>query len=335
MSLGSVARGDFSQRITVLVHGVVTVQLKDLINTMIRTICKGGHSCISRSQKLKAKVTKTVALGDLIKQFEADAGGEILDLKNTINGMVVRLRALAAEVARVTLELGSQSKLGGQVHVSDVEGNVVEFGAEHQVRSIAVVTTAVARGDLTQKVEIFVKGEMSTLEGTANFIVVQLSAFASEVRKVPLEVGRQGILGGQARVEEITKTIALTSSSTLMFEEMLDLKMTVSFMVAQLSALANKVTRIDEFNIAKQLTLAGSNKFPLRSFKFGLRNQFQLDIIYLDIWCAETHPFFNQAERDDEFKGHLSRFRVHNKASSTIECMRRQSAVPLDRWADH
>ena len=155
-------------------------------------------------------MTKAVALGDLSKQIEVDARGEILDLKNTVNGMVVRLvivvivverkdldhlvrlRALAAEVTRVTLEVGSQGKLGGQAHVPDVEGvwlNLVRnvsvvrtmfcirvlmniqvnrmcSSLTDQVRSIAVVTTAVARGDLTQKIEISVEGEMSTLKGT-------------------------------------------------------------------------------------------------------------------------------------------------------------------------
>ncbi|TFK35674.1 hypothetical protein BDQ12DRAFT_687784 [Crucibulum laeve] len=231
------------------------------------------------------KVTKAVALGDLSKQIEVDARGEILDLKNTVNGMVVRLRALAAEVTRVTLEVGSQGKLGGQAHVPDVEGVWFELvrnvnrmcsSLTDQVRSIAVVTTAVARGDLTQKIEIQVEGEMSTLKGTVNSMVDQLSAFASEVTRVALEVGTQGILGGQARVEgvqgtwadltrnvnkmasnltdqvrsisEVTKAVALGDLGKLVNVdvqgEMLDLKMTVNSMVAQLSTLANEVTRV-------------------------------------------------------------------------------------------
>jgi osomolarity two-component system, sensor histidine kinase NIK1 len=183
-----------------------------------------------------AKVTKAVALGDLSKQIEVDARGEILDLKNTVNGMVVRLRALAAEVTRVTLEVGSQGKLGGQAHVPDVEGVWFELvrnvstlvlllfctcllmaymqvnrmcsSLTDQVRSIANVTTAVAKGDLTQKIEIEVEGEMSTLKRTVNSMVDQLSAFASEVTRVALEVGTQGILGGQARVEGVQGTWA-------------------------------------------------------------------------------------------------------------------------------
>ena len=183
-----------------------------------------------------ATVTKAVALGDLSKQIDVDAKGEILDLKNTVNGMVLRLRTLAAEVTRVTLEVGSQGKLGGQANVPDVEGVWLELtrnvsgvtnvlrGAAYsyskfkvnrmcssltdQVRSIATVTTAVAQGNLTQKVEIEVEGEMATLKGTVNSMVDQLGAFAAEVTRVALEVGTQGILGGQARVEGVQGTWA-------------------------------------------------------------------------------------------------------------------------------
>lgn len=252
----AVARGDLSQKITVPVQGVVMVQLKDVINTMVDKLGQFAKEVTRVSQEVGtegklggqalvldvegtwreltgvvnklaanltsqvrsiAKVTKAVALGDLSKQIEVDARGEILDLKNTVNGMVVRLRALAAEVTRVTLEVGSQGKLGGQAHVPDVEGvwlNLVRnvnrmcSSLTDQVRSIAHVTTAVARGDLTQKIEIQVEGEMSTLKGTVNSMVDQLSAFASEVTRVALEVGTQGILGGQARVEGVQGTWA-------------------------------------------------------------------------------------------------------------------------------
>ena len=182
-----------------------------------------------------AKVTKAVALGDLSKQIEVDARGEILELKNTVNGMVVRLRALAAEVTRVTMEVGSKGQLGGQAHVPDVEGVWLELtrnvslgslslarvdrlialqvnrmcsSLTDQVRSIAKVTTVVARGDLTQKIDIEVEGEMLTLKRTVNSMVYQLSAFASEVTRVALEVGTQGILGGQATVDGVQGTWA-------------------------------------------------------------------------------------------------------------------------------
>ncbi|KAJ8594201.1 hypothetical protein M405DRAFT_809539 [Rhizopogon salebrosus TDB-379] len=320
----AVARGDLSQKITVPVQGVVMVQLKDVINTMVDKLGQfakevtrvsqevgtegklGGQALVldvegtwreltgvvnklaanlTNQVRSIAKVTKAVALGDLSKQIDVDARGEILDLKNTVNGMVIQLRALAAEVTRVTLEVGSQGKLGGQAHVPDVQGVWFELvrnvnrmcsSLTDQVRSIAKVTTAVAKGDLTQKIEIQVEGEMSTLKGTVNSMVDQLSAFASEVTRVALEVGTQGILGGQARVEgvqgtwadltrnvnkmasnltdqvrsisEVTKAVALGDLSKVVNVdvqgEMLDLKMTVNSMVAQLSTLANEVTRV-------------------------------------------------------------------------------------------
>ncbi|RPD58040.1 hypothetical protein L227DRAFT_469196, partial [Lentinus tigrinus ALCF2SS1-6] len=247
----AVARGDLSQKITVPVQGMVMIQLKDVINAMVDKLGQFAKEVTRVSQEVGtegyvfltyaisarryarddtmaelpthvrsiAKVTKAVALGDLSKQIEVDARGEILELKNTVNGMVVRLRALTAEVTRVTMEVGSKGQLGGQAHVPDVEGvwqelmrnvNRMCSSLTDQVRSIAKVTTAIARGDLTQKidVEVEVEGEMLTLKRTVNSMVDQLSAFASEVTRVALEVGTQGILGGQARVEGVQGTWA-------------------------------------------------------------------------------------------------------------------------------
>ncbi|KAK7020729.1 histidine kinase osmosensor, partial [Paramarasmius palmivorus] len=320
----AVADGDLSQKITVPVQGMVMVTLKDVINTMVDKLGQFAKEVTRVSQEVGtegklggqalvldvegtwreltgvvnklaanltsqvrsiAKVTKAVALGDLSKQIEVDARGEILDLKNTVNGMVVRLRALAAEVTRVTLEVGSQGKLGGQANVPDVEGVWYELvrnvnrmcsSLTDQVRSIAIVTTAVASGDLTQKVEIEVEGEMATLKKTVNNMVDQLYTFSSEVTRVALEVGTQGILGGQAKVEgvqgtwadltrnvnkmasnltnqvrsisEVTKAVAQGNLSKFVEVdvqgEMLDLKETVNSMVVQLSTLANEVTRV-------------------------------------------------------------------------------------------
>ncbi|KAJ7032538.1 hypothetical protein C8F04DRAFT_958881, partial [Mycena alexandri] len=149
-----------------------------------------------------AAVTSAVAKGDLSKQIDVDANGEILDLKNTVNGMVLRLRTLAGEVTRVTLEVGNQGKLGGEATLPDVEGVWFELvtnvnrmyrpALTDQVRSIATVTTAVARGDLSQKVMIQAEGEINTLKDTVNRMVDQLSAFASEVTRVAVEVGTAG-----------------------------------------------------------------------------------------------------------------------------------------------
>ncbi|OCH92001.1 histidine kinase [Obba rivulosa] len=320
----AVARGDLSQKITVPVQGVVMVQLKEVINAMVDKLSQfakevtrvsqevgtegklGGQALVldvegtwreltgvvnklaanlTNQVRSIAKVTKAVALGDLSKQIDVDARGEILELKNTVNQMVIRLRLLAAEVTRVTMEVGSQGKLGGQAHVPDVEGVWLELtrnvnrmcsSLTDQVRSIAKVTTAVAKGDLTQKIEIEVEGEMLTLKCTVNSMVDQLSAFASEVTRVALEVGTQGILGGQAKVEgvqgtwadltrnvnkmasnltdqvrsisEVTKAVAngdLGRTVNVDVQgEMLDLKTTVNQMVARLSTLASEVTRV-------------------------------------------------------------------------------------------
>lgn len=156
-----------------------------------------------------AEVTKSVARGDLSKQIEVDARGEILELKNTVNGMVIRLRNLAAEVTRVSLEVGTWGQLGGQAVVPDLEGvwqelttnvNKMCLNLTQQVRSIATVTTAVAKGDLSKQIEIEVEGEMATLKDTVNSMVRQLNTFASEVTRVALEVGMEGKLGGQAVV---------------------------------------------------------------------------------------------------------------------------------------
>ncbi|KAL4263345.1 histidine kinase [Pleurotus pulmonarius] len=337
----AVARGDLSQKITVPVQGVVMVQLKDVINGMVDKLGQFAKEVTRVSQEVGtegklggqalvldvegtwreltgvvnklaanltsqvrsiATVTKAVALGDLSKQIDVDARGEILDLKNTVNGMVIRLRALAAEVTRVTLEVGSQGKLGGQAHVPDVEGVWYELvrnvnrmcsSLTDQVRSIANVTTAVAKGDLTQKIEIQVEGEMSTLKGTVNSMVDQLSAFASEVTRVALEVGTQGILGGQAKVEgvqgtwadltrnvnkmasnltdqvrsisDVTKAVAAGDLSKFVEVdvqgEMLDLKQTVNQMVKQLSTLAREVTRVS-LEVGTEGILGGQASVP-------------------------------------------------------------------------
>ncbi|KAI0338803.1 histidine kinase [Trametopsis cervina] len=320
----AVARGDLSQKITVPVQGPVMVQLKEVINAMVEKLGQfakevtrvslevgtegklGGQALVldvegtwreltnvvnnlagnlTSQVRSIAKVTKAVALGDLSKQIEVDARGEILELKNTVNAMVVRLRALAAEVTRVTLEVGSQGTLGGQAHVPDVEGVWLELtrnvnrmcsSLTDQVRSIAKVTTAVARGDLTQKIDIEVEGEMLTLKETVNRMVEQLSGFAAEVTRVAQEVGTQGILGGQAVVQgaegtwesltrnvnrmarnltdqvrsisEVTKAVAegdLTKTVNVDVQgEMLELKTTVNQMVFRLSTLAKEVTRV-------------------------------------------------------------------------------------------
>jgi len=232
-----------------------------------------------------AVVTTAVARGDLTGQVEIEAEGEIAALKDTINNMVRQLSTFASEVTRVTLEVGSQGKLGGQVQVEGVSGewkyltdnvNRMCDSLTNQVRSIAAVTTAVANGNLSQKVEIEAEGEIAQLKETINNMVEQLSTFASEVTRVTLEVGSQGKLGGQVQVEgvsgewkyltdnvnrmcdsltnqvrsiaEVTTAVAngnLTLKVDIEAEgEIATLKDTINSMVAQLNTFASEVTRV-------------------------------------------------------------------------------------------
>jgi len=162
-----------------------------------------------------AEVTTAVASGDLSKKITVDVHGEILELKYTINTMVDQLRLFASEVTRVSREVGSEGKLGGQADVQGVAGtwkdltnnvNTMAANLTAQVRNIAEVTTAVARGDLSKKVTVDVKGEILELKNTVNTMVDQLNSFASEVTRVAREVGTEGELGGQATVAGVAGT---------------------------------------------------------------------------------------------------------------------------------
>ncbi|SEC56724.1 HAMP domain-containing protein [Paenibacillus sp. GP183] len=232
-----------------------------------------------------AAVTTAVAKGDLSKQITVNAKGEFLELKNTINTMVDQLSTFASEVTRVAREVGTEGKLGGQADVKDVSGtwrdltesvNNMASNLTDQVRNIAVVTTAVANGDLSKKITADVQGEMFELKITINTMVDQLSTFASEVTRMAREVGTEGILGGQAEVTDVAGTWRdLTESVNSMATnltnqvrniaevttavangdlskkitvdvkgEMLQLKSTVNTMVEQLSTFASEVTRV-------------------------------------------------------------------------------------------
>ncbi len=232
-----------------------------------------------------AQVTTAVAQGDLSKKIIVDAQGEILELKETINTMVDQLSIFASEVTRVAREVGSEGKLGGQGNVPGVEGtwkeltdnvNTLAANLTVQVRSIAQVTTAVAKGDLSKQITIEVKGEMLELKNTINIMVDQLSTFASEVTRVAREVGTEGILGGQAAVPGVAGTWKdLTNSVNSMAAnltgqvrniaqvttavasgdlgkkitveaqgEILQLKETINTMVDQLATFASEVTRV-------------------------------------------------------------------------------------------
>ena len=156
-----------------------------------------------------AEVTTAVARGDLSKKITVDVRGEILALKNTFNTMVDQLNGFASEVSRVAREVGTDGKLGGQAQVKGVAGvwkdltdnvNFMAANLTGQVRNIAEVTTAVAKGDLSKKITVDVRGEILELKSTVNTMVDQLNAFAGEVSRVAKEVGTEGKLGGQAQV---------------------------------------------------------------------------------------------------------------------------------------
>ena len=232
-----------------------------------------------------AQVTTAVATGDLSQKITVDARGEILELKNTINIMVDQLNTFAGEVTRVAREVGTEGILGGQAEVKGVSGtwkdltdnvNGLASNLTSQVRNIALVTTAVANGDLSQKITVDVKGEVLELKNTINIMVDQLNTFAGEVTRVAREVGTEGILGGQAQVRDVSGTwkdltdnvnglasnltsqvrnIAQVTTAVAKGDlsqkitvdargEILELKNTINIMVDQLNTFAGEVTRV-------------------------------------------------------------------------------------------
>jgi signal transduction histidine kinase/HAMP domain-containing protein/CheY-like chemotaxis protein len=249
----AVAQGDLTQKITVDVKGEI-LELKNTINTMVDQLSSfadevtrvarevgtegklGGQAEVqgvsgtwrgltesvngmanNLTDQVRniAQVTTAVAQGDLSQKISADAKGEILELKNTINTMVEQLRSFAAEVTRVAREVGTEGKLGGQAEVEDVSGtwrgltenvNLMAANLTNQVRNIAYVATAVAQGDLSQKITVDAKGEILELKNTINTMVDQLRSFADEVTRVAREVGTEGKLGGQAEVQGVSGT---------------------------------------------------------------------------------------------------------------------------------
>ena len=202
-----------------------------------------------------AEVTTAVARGDLTKKITVDVRGEILELKNTINTMVDQLSSFADEVTRVAREVGTEGKLGGQAQVKGVAGtwrdltenvNSMASNLTSQVRSIAEVTTAVANGDLSQKIEIEVSGEIAELKTTINTMVDQLNSFAAEVTRVAREVGTEGKLGGQAQVEGVAGIWKdLTQNVNSMATNLTD----------QVRGIARVVTAVARGDLSQKLTL--------------------------------------------------------------------------------
>ncbi|PZX42720.1 signal transduction histidine kinase [Streptomyces sp. DvalAA-21] len=252
-----------------------------------------------------AHVATAVARGDLSQKIDVDARGEILELKKTINTMVDQLSAFADEVTRVAREVGTEGNLGGQADVKGVSGtwrdltdsvNFMAGNLTDQVRNIAQVTTAVAQGDLSQKITVTARGEILELKDTINTMVDQLSSFADEVTRMARDVGTEGILGGQADVKGVSGTWRdLTDSVNFMAGnltaqvrsiaqvatavaqgdlsqkiavtargEILELKETINTMVDQLSAFADEVTRVarevgTEGKLGGQATVRGAS----------------------------------------------------------------------------
>jgi HAMP domain-containing protein/CheY-like chemotaxis protein/signal transduction histidine kinase len=202
-----------------------------------------------------ADVATAVANGDLSKKITVDVKGEILELKNTLNTMVDQLNGFASEVTRVAREVGTEGKLGGQAQVRGVAGtwkdltdnvNSMANNLTGQVRNIAEVTTAVARGDLSRKITVEVKGEILELKNTINTMVDQLNGFASEVTRVAREVGTEGKLGGQAQVPGVTGAWKdLTDSVNFM----------ASNLTAQVRNIADVATAIARGDLSKKITV--------------------------------------------------------------------------------
>src|SRR5688572_13984741 len=327
----AVARGDLSKKITVDVKGEL-LELKSTINTMVDHVNAfagevsrvahevGNEGKLGGQAQVRgvggvwkgltdnvntmagnltaqvrgiAEVITAVANGDVSRKMTADARGEPLELKNTVNRMVDQLNAFAGEVSRVAKEVGTEGKLGGQAQVAGVGGvwkdltdnvNSMAANLNGQVGDIAEVTTAVAKGDLSKKITVDVKGELLELKSTINTMVDQLNAFAGEVSRVAKEVGSEGKLGGQAQVvgvggvwkdltdnvnsmaanltgqvrniAEVTTAVArgdLSKKITVDVKgEILELKSTINTMVDQLNGFAGEVSRV-----AKQVGTAG------------------------------------------------------------------------------
>jgi CheY-like chemotaxis protein/signal transduction histidine kinase/HAMP domain-containing protein len=319
----AVANGDLSKKLVVETQGEM-LELKNTVNTMVdqlsafaREVTRvakevgtegklGGQATVrgvsgtwkdltdsvnglagNLTVQLRdvSKVATAIASGDLGQKISVDVQGEMLQIKNVINGMVDSLSTFAAEVTRVAREVGSEGKLGGQANVPGVGGtwrdltdsvNGMASNLTGQVRNIALVTTAVANGDLTQKITVDVKGEMLEMKNTLNTMVDQLRSFAAEVTRVAREVGSEGKLGGQAFVPGVggtwkdltdsvngmasnltsqVRNIALVTTAVANGDlsqkitvdvkgEMLEMKNTLNTMVDQLRSFASEVTRV-------------------------------------------------------------------------------------------
>ena len=293
-ALLALSKGDFSQQsrtgaTAAAAHenGSVLGQIWPLVDAVATELSALNDEVARRAEQVRdiAIVTTAVARGDLTRKVTVDVQGEMLQLKQTVNTMVDQLSAFADEVTRVAREVGTEGRLGGQAHVRGVSGvwedltdsvNGMARNLTVQVRNIAQVATAVAEGDLSQKITVDAQGEVLELKTTINTMVDQLSAFADEVTRVAREVGTEGRLGGQADVKGVSgiwkdltgnvnsmagnltsqvRNIAQVTTAVAQGDlskkievaalgEILELKTTINTMVDQLSAFADEVTRV-------------------------------------------------------------------------------------------
>ena len=231
-----------------------------------------------------AEVTTAVARGDLSRTITADAKGEILELKNTINTMVDQLNGFSSEVTRVAREVGTDGKLGGQAEVPGVAGtwkdltdsvNSMASNLTAQVRNIAEVTTAVARGNLSRKITADAKGEILELKNTINTMVDQLNAFASEVTRVAREVGTEGRLGGQGEVPGVAGTWKdLTDSVNSM----------ASNLTAQVRNIAEVTTAVASGDLSRKITADAKGEI------LELKNTINTMVDQLNAFSSEVTP---------------------------------------------
>jgi HAMP domain-containing protein/signal transduction histidine kinase/ActR/RegA family two-component response regulator len=229
-----------------------------------------------------AKVTTAVATGDLSQKITVDAKGEIFELKNTINVMVDQLSSFAAEVTRVAKEVGTEGKLGGQADVKGVSGtwkdltdnvNSLAGNLTDQVRNIAKVTTAVAKGDLSQKITVDAKGEIFELKNTINVMVDQLNSFAAEVTRVAKEVGTEGRLGGQADVKGVSGT----------WKDLTDnVNGLANNLTAQVRNIAKVTTAVAKGDLSQKITVDAKGEI------FELKNTINVMVDQLNSFAAEV-----------------------------------------------
>ncbi|CAO1624380.1 unnamed protein product [Jaminaea pallidilutea] len=294
----AVARGDLTKTIDIEAEGEM-LQLKNTVNSMVQQLRifasevvrmsmevgtygkLGGQACVPNVEgtwkdltenvnkmadnltsqvREIARVTKCVAEGNLTELITVDVKGEILELKDTVNNMVLQLKRLSDEIIRVSVEVGTEGRLGGQANVSDVKGqwhvltkqvNMMASNLTTQVREIAGVTTAVALGDLSKTINVEVNGEIQDLKATVNNMVESLRTFSTEVTRVAKEVGTEGKLGGKATVLGVAGTWKdLTESVNTM----------AANLTLQVRSIAEATTAVAQGDLTKKVTISVSGE---------------------------------------------------------------------------